>query len=343
MTARPLLSRRRLLGGGVAALALAGLSACGADEGSGPAGSAAADTPGGPEAPEGPWTWTDDLGQEIKLEQAPVRIAAYGDAAAALMGFGITPVALFHYIPPSEDATFESLDLSGVEVVGEAIGEINLEKLAAAAPDLIVTTSYEGEKPEKMYGFKDEAQMEKVRAIAPVVGVMQSGSALDVIRTNERLVAALGVDVESGEVAAQRAAFEEASAELTEAARGGLSVVPLYAEEAAGIYFAKAPDDPALAYYESLGVNFTEVGGDDYYWHQVSWENADTYSSDIVLYSLRGSLTPEQLLDQPTFAALPAARADQLHPWKFKSMDYPSQTAYMKELAGWLGSDTKVV
>lgn len=340
MTDRPPISRRRLLGGGVAALALAGLAACGTDESTASSGTA---TSGAPEVPEGPWTWTDDLGQEIELAEAPVRIAAYGDAAAALMSFGITPVALFHYIPPTEDATFESLDLAGVEIVGEAIGEINLERLAAAAPDLIVTTSYEGEKPEKMYGFKDEAQMEKVRAIAPVIGVLQSGTALDVIRTNERLASALGVDVTTGEVADQRAAFEEASAGLTQAARKGLSVVPLYAEEAAGIYFAKAPDDPALAYYESLGVSFTEVGGDDYYWHQVSWENADTYSSDIVLYSLRGSLTPEQLQDQPTFAALPAARAGQLHPWKFKSMDYPSQTAYMRELAGWLAGDADVV
>ncbi len=335
MTSR--LSRRRLLGGGLAALAVAGLTACGADDSPSEAPAA-----GAPEAPEGPWTWTDDLGQEIELDQAPVRIAAYGDAAAALMNFGITPVALFHYIPPSEDATFESLDLSGVEIVGEAIGEINLEQLALAAPDLIVTTSYEGEKPELMYGFKDEAQMKKVRAIAPVIGVMQSGSALDVIETNEKLVAALGIDVEGGEVADQRAAFEAASAELTEAAKSGLSMVPLYAEAGAGIYYAKAPDDPALAYYQSLGVSFAEVGGEDYYWHQVSWENADTYTSDIVLYSLRGSLTPEQLQDQPTFAALPAAEADQLHPWKFKSMDYPSQTSYMKELAGWLTSDTKV-
>ncbi|WP_248582417.1 ABC transporter substrate-binding protein [Nocardioides sp. InS609-2] len=337
MNPRPLLSRRRLLGGGVAVLAVAGLTACGADD-------SPTDVPaaGAPEAPDGPWTWTDDLGQEIELEKSPVRIAAYGDAAAALMNFGITPVALFHYIPPSEDATFESLDLSDVEIVGEVIGEINLEQLAAAAPDLIITTSYEGEKPELMYGFKDESQMEKVRAIAPVIGVMQSGSALDVIKTNEKLVVALGIDIESGTVADQRTAFEAASAELTEAARSGLSLVPLYAEEAAGIYYAKAPDDPALAFYQSLGVQFTEVGGKDYYWHQVSWENADAYTSDIVLYSLRGSLTPEQLQDQPTFATLPAAKAEQLHPWKFKSMDYPSQTSYMKELAGWLTTDTKV-
>ena len=36
---------------------------------------------------------------------------------------------------------------------------------------------------------------------------MQTGSALDVIKTNEQLVASLGVNVESGPVADDRAAF----------------------------------------------------------------------------------------------------------------------------------------
>ncbi len=49
-----------------------------------------------------------------------------------------------------------------------------------------------GDTPESMYGFKDEAQLAKMKAIAPVVGVMQAGSALDVIRTNEKLAEAAG-------------------------------------------------------------------------------------------------------------------------------------------------------
>jgi len=329
------LSRRGLLGGGLAALALTGLSGCADDSTPTPVDGAA-------DVPSGPWSWTDDLGQEIELERAPTRIAAYGDAAAALMNFGITPVALFHYIPPADDPTFEDLDLSDVAIIGEAYGELNLEQLAAAAPELIVTTSYAGEKPELMYGFKGETQMEKVRQIAPVIGVMQSGSALDVIRANEKLVASLGVDVDSGQVAEDRAAFEEASAELTAPAQSGLTLLPLYAEEAGGIWFAKAPDDPALNYYQSLGVQFADVGGKDYYWHNVGWENADLYPADVVLYSMRGSLTPEQMMEQPTFARLPVAEAGQLHPWKFKSMDYPSQTSYLRELAGWLTEDRDV-
>jgi iron complex transport system substrate-binding protein len=332
------LSRRRLLGGSLAALsvtALGGLlSACG-DDGS-PA--SAAGTP----APDpGPWSWTDDLGQEISLDATPTRIAAYGDAAAALINFGITPVALFHYMDPAQDSTFEDIDLSEIEVVGTAYGEISLEALAAARPELIVTTLYDGDTPDSMYGFKDEAQLAKIKAIAPVVGVMQTGSALDVIETNEKLVASLGIDVDAGPVADDRAAFEEASTALTKAAGSGLTVLPIYGEDA-NLYVAKAPDDPALRYYSDLGLSFVPVEGEDYYWEVLSWEQADKYRPDIVLYSVRDSFTPEQLLDQPVFARLEVARAGQLHPWKFKSMDYKSQTSYLEELAGWLASDSKV-
>jgi iron complex transport system substrate-binding protein len=130
-------------------------------------------------ADAGPWEFTDDLGQTVELPERPTRIAAYGDEAAALMNFGVTPVALWHYTDPGEDSTFESLDLGDTEVVGTVYGEINLEKLAAAAPDLIVTTTYDGDTPDSMYGFKDEAQLARIREIAPVIGVEQAGTALE--------------------------------------------------------------------------------------------------------------------------------------------------------------------
>ena len=331
------LSRRHFLRGSLATASVAALgglvSACGDADSAAPAVGSSPDA--------GPWTWTDDLDQETSLARTPTRIAAYGDAAAALINFGVTPVALFHYTAPENDSTFEDLDVSDIEVVGTSYGEIDLEQLAATRPELIVTTLYEGDTPDAMYGFKDEAQLAKVKKIAPVVGVLQSGSALDVITKNEALVVSLGVDVDSGGVAADRAAFEAASAALTAAAGSGLTVLPVYGEDA-NFYVAKAPDDPALRYYAELGLGFVPVEGEDYYWEVLSWENADKYQPDIVLYSVRDSFTPEQLMDQPVFARLEAAEAGQLHPWKFKSMDYKAQTSYLHELAEWASSDEKV-
>ena len=244
-----------------------------------------------------------------------MRIAAYGDAAAALWHFGVTPVAIFTWSDPTEDVMFDDFDLSETEVVGSTYGEISLEALAAAQPDLIVATSYTGDTPDEMYGFKDKTQLAKINEIAPVIAVAQVGSMKDVIATNEKLVASFGVDTGAGsQVAEDRAAFEKASDDLSEAARSGLSVVPMYAD-ADGLYLAKAPDDPALKYYQDIGVNFTKIGGKDYYWEILSWENADRYDPDIFLNATRNSYSIEQLGEQPTFARLTAYQAGQVHDW----------------------------
>jgi len=335
----PALSRRRLLGGGLAAVAgLTALTACGGEAETNAEGSA--DTGVAPE--DGPWSFTDGIGQDIALDARPTRIAAYGDQAAALMHFGITPVAIFHYQDPATDSTFDGLDLDGIPVVGTAYGEIDLEQLLGEIrPDLVVTTSYREETPDTMYGFKDKTQIDTIRSQVPIAGILQDGTALDVIRANEELVGLLGVDVEGGKVAEDRAAFEQVSDELREAAGTGLTAVAIYAEDA-NLYYAKAPDDPALAYYAELGVQFPEFAGKDYYWEIVSWERADTYSPDLFLYSERDSYTLDQYAEQPTFAALPAPRAGQMHPWVVSAMDYVSQAAYMRRLAEWLREDDDV-
>lgn len=338
MRRTPDLSRRRLLGAGVALVTAAGLAACGSDSSSDSG--AAADSSATPSA--GPWSWTDDLGQKVELDETPVRIAAYGDAAAALWHFGITPVAIFTWMDPAKDDMFDGLDLSETEVVGSTYGEISLEALAAADPDIIVATSYTGDTADEMYGFKDKTQLAKVKQIAPVVAVAQVGSMKDVIETNEKLVASLGVDTgDDSQVGKDRAAFQKASNELSDAAKSGLSAVPIYADSD-GLYIAKAPDDPALKYYQELGVNFTEIGGKDYYWEILSWENADKYEPDMFLNATRNSYSTKQLGEQPTFARTKAYQAGQIHPWASSSMDYPSQIAYMEQLAGWLGSDKDI-
>lgn len=334
---RRIADRSRLLAVGVALMAAAALVACGGDDTGTPA-------EGGSATPsQGPWSYTDDLGQTVELDQTPTRIAAYGDEGAALWNFGITPVAIFHYMDPADDPTFEDLDLSETQVIGTTYGEINLEELAALQPDLVVTTTYEGDTPDEMYGFKDKAQLAKVKEIAPVVGVEQSGSALDVIKTNEKLAASLGIDTGAGsEVAADRAEFEKASQQLSEAAANGRTVLPMYAEDA-GLYVLIPEDEPMMHYFQDLGVQFEQTGAkDDYYWEILSWENAGKYNPDIILNSQRESYSTAQLEEQPVFGSLAAVRAGQIHPWKYKSMDYRSLTSYMGELSQWLSTDRDV-
>jgi iron complex transport system substrate-binding protein len=329
---------RRLLGGLLALGVTVGVSACGDDS---------TDTTG-TGSTEGGWSFTDDLGNTVELDEAPTRIAGLNDLAASLWNYGVEPVATFGQTSAEDDVAFEGRDLSDVAIVGSAYGEIDLEALAAADPDLIVTTIYpadsSGEIPEDTagYGFNDLAQQEQVAEIAPILTIAYRGSATDVIERVVELADALGVDTEGGEVAEARADFEAASEELTEAAGNGVSVLPVFATEADGWWMAKAADDPQLALYQELGVNFVDPGGEDYFWNAVGWEEVPNHPSDVLLYSLRFSMTPEEIAAQPTAALLPAVQAGQLYPWKYIGPDYVAQAAYMEELAGYLTEAQKV-
>ncbi|MGY1833001.1 ABC transporter substrate-binding protein [Geodermatophilus sp. SYSU D01180] len=327
----------RLLG---ASLALAALLAASACAGSG--------TDDGAEAAAGGWSFTDDVGTTVELDAAPERVAGLNDVASSLWNHGIEPVATFGQTSAADDVQFEGRDLSGVEIVGESYGQIDLEALAAADPDLIVTTVYPVDSDgtlddtQPLYGFESLEQQEQVARIAPVVAIAWRGSAAEVIERTAELAGSLGADMDGAEVSAARQDYEEASAALTEAASSGVTVLPVAAYPDEGFYMAKAPDDPSLRLYSELGVQFLDPGGDGYFWQTASWEQVPQYRSDVILYSLRGGMTPEEMAGQPTYDLLPAAQAQQVYPWEYVGMDYAAQARYMERLAGWLADAQEV-
>jgi iron complex transport system substrate-binding protein len=328
---------RRLIGGLLALGLAVTVGACGEDDAAG------TDTA----AAEG-WEFTDDLGAIVSLDEVPTRVAGLNDVLSSLWNYGIEPVASWGQTSIEDDVAFQGKDLSGVEIVGTSYGQIDLEALAAAEPDLIVASVYptdsEGtlDPDAPLYGFESIEQQEQVAQIAPIVGIAWRGSAAEVIERTVELAESLGVDVDGGEVAQMREEYEAASAELTAAAESGVSVLPVFATEADGWWMAKAPDDPSLHLYQDLGVNFVDPGGDGYFWNSVGWEEVPNHPSDVLLYSLRFSMTPVEIAAQSTAALLPAVEAGQLYPWKYLGMDYVAQAEYMTELAGWLSAAQKV-
>ncbi|WP_208092526.1 ABC transporter substrate-binding protein [Blastococcus xanthinilyticus] len=328
------ITARRLLGGLLALGVAAGTSACGAD-----AEDDAGTDPAAATSDEG-WTYTDDLGTEVELDGTPTRIAGLNDVMASLWNYGVEPVATFGQTSAADDVAFEGRDLADVEIVGESYGQIDLEQLAAAEPDLIITSVYpvdsEGtlDPASPPYGIESAAQLEQLQQIAPVVAIAYRGSAAEVMADVAELAESLGA--ETGTIEAARAEYDEAAAALTAAGEKGVSVLPVYATPSEGWWMAKAGDDPQLALYEELGVDFVDPGGDGYFWQSVGWEQVPDHPSDVLLYSLRGGMTPEEMAEQPTAARLPALEAEQAHPWKYIGMDYAAQAEYMAELAGWL-------
>lgn len=268
--------------------------------------------------------------------------AGLTDVVSSLWNYGIAPVAAFGFTAIGEDERFAERDTSAVVEVGRAYGEINLESLAAARPDVIVTHAYptdsagtlDTQKP--LYGFKDLAQQEAVAKIAPIVTIAMKGSAVDVIKRTADLATSLGAATDAG-----RADYETAAKRLGAASASALKVLVVAAYPDEGLYVAKAPDDPQLRSYADLGVSFVDPGGEDYYWGRVSWENAGKLAADVVLYSRR-AMDVADMRKQATFARTPAAAAGQVYPWVFAGMDYVSQAAYMNELAANLEKSRKV-
>lgn len=321
----------RLLGAALAVGALLGTAGC-----SGSGGQAAA-AGGGTE-----WSFTDDLGATVELDARPERVAGLNDVVSSLWNLGIEPVATFGQTSAADDVSFEGRDLSGVEIVGESYGAIDLEALAAADPDVIVTSVYpvdsEGtlDDTRPLYGFESLEQQEQVAQIAPIVAIAWRGSAADVIERTAELAGSLGADLDGAAATEARQAYEDASAALTAAASSGVTVLPVAGYPDEGLYMAKAPDDPSLRLYADLGVRFLDPGGEEYFWQTAGWEAVPQYPSDVLLYSLRGAMTPEEMSGQPTYGLLPAVQAGQVHPWEYVGMDHAAQARYMDRLAGWL-------
>ncbi|RBM10617.1 Fe3+-hydroxamate ABC transporter substrate-binding protein [Prauserella sp. PE36] len=325
------LSRRSLLGGAAAVAASGLLAACGRG------GSAASGS--------GAWSFTDDTGATVELDARPTTIAGLNDAIASLWNYGITPVGSFGQTGLADDVNFKGKDLSKVTELGTTHGEINLEKLANLAPDLILTHAYPVDSSGKLdpskplFGFKDLQQQKLVGEIAPIVALAMKGSAAGVVDRTVEFAKSIGVTDQK--LKGPREDYEAARTRLENAATSGLSVMAVAAYQGDGIYIAKAKDDPALRSYTELGVKYPDPGGSEYFWQQVSWENVADHPVDVVLYSLR-AMSGEDMLKQPTFAATPAAKAGQVFPWEFSSMDYVAQARTLDNLAENLESSRKV-
>ena len=62
-------------------------------------------------------------------------------------------------------------------------------------------------------------------------------------------------------------------------------------------------------------MQFVDPGGTGYFWETTGWETVTDHPSDVLVYSLRGAMSPEEMAGQPTYWLLPAVQAGQVHPW----------------------------
>lgn len=337
------LGRRQLLGLASAVTAAGWLGGCGLATG--------ADTQDGATGEADGWKFTDTRGETVRLDRQPERIVAFVGAAAALWDYGVRVDGV---VGPSKRADGSRpwqagrLELEGITSLGNQWGEFNLEAYAGLEPDLFVSVSYGDEFP--LWYVPEESEKE-IAEIAEMVGIEVSGVPLtEPLEAFERLARALGADLDTPDIKADKERFHAASGDLANLMERQSDLTVLAASAGPDQLYVSVPDlhNPDLAYFAEHGVNIVvpdeplDQGG---FWKYVSWENAGAYPADVILYDAREQATPvEELADIPTWANLPAVQAGQILPWRTEAPhSYLQYADVLEELIDGLSSAKRVV
>lgn len=264
------------------------------------------------------WTYTDGGGKTVTLPDVPKRIVAHANVAAGLIPLGIRPVGIYVDGPVKDDPSLRGLDLTGIEILGEAWGEIDIEKLAAAQPDIIIAEYW---PLEKAYSGMESgaADGSLIEQIAPVAGPVQGNSTEALIKDYEALATLLGSDLSDPAIAVDKTKFEASKAAFQAAvkAKPGLDVLAVWAGTDA-LYVASAAGSAELSDFVAWGLDVIspEVADDRGYWETVSWETVDKYQPDLVLVDDRaGPATRATAEGQPTWKTIRAVEKGQVGDW----------------------------
>lgn len=287
----------------------------------------AAPTSGAVSSDSTAWSFTDDRGTTIELDEAPRTIVAYENAAGALLPLGVDVAGVFGSSDVAESPQLEGLDVTGVESVGRVYGELNMEAVAALEPDLIVSL-YDPEQEGPAFGFVEDGEATAAE-IAPVL-VIDGGSTADARPTIERFVELAGsmgaLDEEA--VAAARQRFDEALADLGTAveANPGVDVVAMASYAGEGIYFARPENFASLRLFGDAGVELVEPDGEpgdpaadfvQFFYDFVSFEQAAKYPADLILVGNNaGAMDAAEITADAAFADLPAVAAGEMEAWR---------------------------
>jgi iron complex transport system substrate-binding protein len=296
-------------------------------------------TPGASPVADGPWTFVDDRGVEVSLDTMPTRVVLDANVAGGLWDFGVRPLGIFGWLSTVTDGALPpaagSVDPAQVENYGLGEGEIDLERLAAASPDLIVTYTYTPDDPDNLWSVLPD-DLDRLQDIAPIVALSGVNPLNETVQRFEELAIALGYDVTTPEVQAVRddvTAAEGRVRNLTASASySALWVAPGIDE----FYIANPEQAQGVQYARGLGVKAPTLGVEPgAYWETLSYEQALKYPTDILYISDRNG--PETYAtigeDHPTFAANPAVAAGQVFSWRQDvNASYPGLLRVLTEL-----------
>jgi iron complex transport system substrate-binding protein len=308
------LTRRGLLAAGGAVGLGAALAACGDDKGkdSGSDGGAKA-------AGSGPWSFKDDRGTTVKLDKAPANIVAFTGVGAALHDYGIQVKGVFGPTTTKDgkaNVQAGDMDVSKVTVLGNAWGQFSIEKYASLAPDVLITTLFDG---AGTLWYVPEESKKKIAQLAPSIGISVYDRQLTrPLQRMWELAESLGADMKAAKATDAKKRFEAAAARLRAAAKAKPGIKVMAGSASDQLFYVSGSNlSIDLEYFKALGVNLVEPpesakkqGGGWY--ESLSWENVDKYPADIIMMDDRSSAIQPADITKPTWKKLPAVKAGQV-------------------------------
>ncbi|MGJ5896778.1 ABC transporter substrate-binding protein [Streptomyces sp. V2] len=311
------LTRRGVLAAGGALGLGAVLTACGDDDAK--SGGSESAGPGANPAKSGPWTFKDDRGTTVKLDKTPSTIVAFTGVGAALYDYGIEVKGVFGPTKtPAGKADVQAgdMDVSKVEILGNVWDEFNVEKYAALAPDVLISTMFDA---AGTLWYVPEASKDKIAKLAPSVGISVYDRQLTApLERMWELAESLGADMTAAKVTAAKKRFEDAATRLRAAAKAKPDIKVLVGSASAELFYVSGSNlSIDLEYFKALGVNFVEPpaatlkasGG---WFEPLSWENVDKYPADLILMDDRTSAIQPAAITKDTWKKLPAVKAGQV-------------------------------
>ncbi|MCT7350857.1 ABC transporter substrate-binding protein [Streptomyces sp. 15-116A] len=308
-------SRRGLLAAGGALGLGAVLTACG-DEDKKDSGSGSAD-----EAKSGPWTFKDDRGKTVKLDKVPANIVAFTGVAAALYDYGVEVKGVFGPTKTKDgkaDVQAGDMDISKVTVLGNVWDQFNVEKYAALAPEVLISTTFDS---AGTLWYVPEKSKDKIAKLAPSVAISVFDRQLtQPLQRMWELAESLGADMKADKVVDAKKRFEEASERLRKAAKAHPDIKVMAGSASQELFYVSGTNlSVDLEYFKALGVNFVEpseeakkaTGG---WFESLSWENVDKYKADIIMMDDRSSAIQPADITEATWKKLPAVKAGQVIP-----------------------------
>ncbi|GGS17399.1 ABC transporter substrate-binding protein [Streptomyces griseoviridis] len=307
-------TRRGLLAAGGALGLGAALAACGDDKSGG-------SSDGGSAGGSGPWSFKDDRGTTVKLDEVPTSIVAFTGVAAALYDYGVRVKGVFGPTTTKDgkpDVQAGDMDVSAVTVLGNAWGQLNVEKYAALAPEVLITTTFDD--AGTLWSVPEESK-DKIAKLAPSVAVSVFDRQLtQPLQRMWELAGSLGADMKAAKTVQAKKDFEAAAERLRAAAKARPEIRVLAGSASADLFYVSGTDlSVDLEYFKALGVNFVEppeaakkaTGG---WFESLSWENVDKYPADVIIMDDRSSTIQPADITEGTWKKLPAVKAGQVIP-----------------------------